>query len=139
MTASARVSVLSTHAGDAIEWIVFYADGSSFTNLDGGPERAPRSDALCIAAYSKDHGRMIWHGTDYFIWETQWGEGCGNGEWVSVDREGLSDYLDRPGATKIRIRGRHVPPGVFWSLYERANSDPRLPPRSSYDPRERRP
>lgn len=117
-----------------VRWIIWYADGSTFSNLDGAPHQAPRCDALCIAAYSGAHGRMIWHGTDYFIWETQFG-----GEWVSVDREGLSDYLDRPGDVKIRIRGRHVPPDVFWVIYHRADTDPRLPPRSSYDPRERGP
>jgi len=117
-------------------WIVWYADGSSFTDRDGGPAEAPRADVLCVAAYSADHGRMIWHGTDYYIWETQFGD---QGEWISVDREGLSDYLDRPGALKIRLRGRHVPPGVFWAIYEQANQDPRLPPRSSYDARERGP
>lgn len=115
-------------------WVIWYADGSSFTDLDGPPEAAPRTDVLCVAAYSADHGRMIWHGTDYYIWENQW-----DGEWVSVDREGLSDYFDRPGREKIRLRGRHIPPGVFWSIYEKANQDPRLPPRSSYDPRERGP
>lgn len=118
----------------SFRWIIHYADGNSFTDQDGAPEDAPRNDVLCIAAYSADHGRMIWHGTDYYIWETQWG-----GEWVSVDREGLSDYLDRPGREKIRLRGRHIPPGAFWAIYEKANSDPRLPPRSSYDPRERGP
>ena len=116
-------------------WIIWYADGTNYSNLDGPPELAPRSDVLCIAAYSPDHGRMIWHGTDYFIWEYQWPPA----EWVSVDREGLADYLDRSGSVKIRLRGRHVPPGIFWAIYNRANLDPRLPPRSSYDPRERGP
>ena len=112
-------------------WIIWYADGTSYTNCDGLPHEAPRFDVLCIAAYSSDHGRMIWHATDYYIWEDQWG-----GEWVSVDREGLSDYLDRPGKEKIRLRGRHVPPKVFWAIYHQADQDLRLPPRSSYDARE---
>ncbi len=117
-----------------VTWVVWYADGSSFSDLDGPPDVAPRADVLCVAAYSGDHGRMIWHATDYYVWETQW-----SGEWISVDREGLSDYLDRPGETKIRLRGRHVPPDIFWKIYHQADQDPRLPPRSSYDARERRP
>ena len=118
-----------------IDWVVWYADGSSFTNLDGEPEQAPRWDVLCIAAYSGDHGRMIWHATDYYIWEDQWQPP----QWVSVDARGLDDYLDRPGKVKIRLRGRHVPPDVFWAIYNQADRDPRLPPRSSYDAREVRP
>lgn len=100
-----------------VQWVIWYADGSSFSNIDGKPEDAPRAEVICIAAYSGDHGRMIWHATDYYIWETQWG-----GEWISVDREGLSDYLDRPGSHKIRLRGRHVPPSVFHAIYNKANT-----------------
>lgn len=118
-----------------IHWVVWYADATTFTNLDGEPDEAPRDDVLCIAAYSQEHGRMIWHAEDFYIWETQWPPG----EWISVDGDGLSDYLDRPGNYKVRLRGRHVPPRVFWHVYAMANDDPRLPPRSGYDPRERRP
>lgn len=112
------------------QWIVWYDDGSSFTNLDGQPWDAPRWGVLCIAAESKDHGRMIWHATDYYVWDT---------EWISCDFTGLLDYLTRPGREKTVLIGRHVPPRIFYEVYEKANHDPRLPPRSSYDALERQP
>jgi hypothetical protein len=113
-----------------IQWVIWYADGSSFSNLDGEPHEAPRWGALCIAAYSGEHGRMIWHGTDYYGWI---------GEWVSFDAAGLLDYLgNHPGPTKIVLIGRHVPPDVFHKVYSLAERDPRLPPRSSRDAMEDR-
>ncbi len=112
-----------------IAWVVWYADGSSVSSEQSKPEEVPRWDVLCIAAYSPQWGRTIWHRKDFYIWENQWDPP----EWVSVDQRGLEDYLDRPGKEKIRLRGRHVPPRVFHSIYERADKDPRLPPRSGTD------
>lgn len=114
-----------------MRWVIWYADGSSFTSLDGGPDNAPRWGVLCIAAYSGDHGRVIWHGGDYYAFE--------EGEWGPRDLVGLIDYLTRPGAAKIVLVGRHVPPDQFWKIYHRADADPRLPPRSSHSPLERAP
>lgn len=109
-------------------WIVWYDDGSSFTDRDGEPHEAPRWGVMCIAAYSADHGRMIWHGTDYYVWDT---------EWISCDFVGLIDYLTRPGKEKTVLIGRHVSPRTFYAIYNAADSDPRLPPRSSRDALER--
>lgn len=106
-------------------WVVWYDDGTSFASTDGPPEDAPRWGVICIAAYSGEHGRMIWHGTDFYGWV---------GEWISFDSAGLLDYLgNRPGRDKIVLMGRHVPPDVFHRVYALADKDPRLPPRTSRD------
>lgn len=114
------------------DWIVWYADGSSITSDEKQPHEVPRWDVLCIVANSKNWGREIWHRNDYYIWEDQWEPG----EWVSVDKRGLEDYLDRPGKEKIRLRGRHVPSRIFWEVYFKAERDPRMPPKSGTDPLE---
>lgn len=115
----------------AVEWAVWYDDGSSFSNLDGPPESAPRWGVMCVAAQSGDHGRMIWHGVDYYAWK--------DGAWVSLDITGLFDYLgNHPGKEKIVLIGRHVAPDVFYRIYQMAVDDPRLPPKSSIDPIEQR-
>jgi hypothetical protein len=88
---------------------------------------------MCIAAYSTDHGRVIWHGGDYYWWSAE------HDEWLHGDFAGLLDYLEHPGRMKIVLRGRSVPPRVFHKVYEQANQDPRLPPRSSYDALEKLP
>jgi len=113
----------------SFSWIIWYDDGSSFTNLDGKIHEAPRWGVMCIAQYSKDHGRVIVHGYDYYFWEKD--------EWLSGDLVGLIDYLTRDGIEKVVLIGRSVPPAEFWKIYELANQDPRLPPRSSYSPFEK--
>jgi len=112
-----------------VTWIAWYSDDSSFTSEDGEPHEAPRWGVICIAAYSGAHGRMIWHGTDYYGWR--------DGEWVSFDATGLVDYLaNDPGPEKVVLMGRHVKPDTFHRIFNKANNDPRLPPRSSRDPLE---
>ena len=110
-----------------VVWVVWYDDGSTFCNVDGEPHQAPRWGVLCIAAYSRDHGRVVWHAKDYYVWQ---------GEWLSADFTGLIDYLTRPGKDKTVLIGRHVPPAHFWRIYQMAVDDPRMPPKSSFDPLE---
>lgn len=113
-----------------IRWVVWYDDGSSFTDADGEPHEAPRWGVQVIAAYSADHGRVLNHGKDFY-----WRDGD---EWLGGDIVGLIDYLTRPG-NKIVLVGRSVPPAQFGRILEAANRDDRLPPRSSYSPLERQP
>lgn len=116
---------------DAVEWVVWYDGGASFSNIDGPPENAPRWGVLCVAAYSGFHGRMIWHGTDYYAWKAN--------EWISFDTTGLFDYLaNHPGREKIVLMGRHVRPDEFHRVYQMAADDPRLPPKTSMDALEQR-
>lgn len=105
-----------------IEWVIWYDDGNSFTNEDGEPHEAPRWGVLAVAARSKDHGRVIWHGKDYYVWEA---------EWLGVDFIGLVDYLTRPGREKFALVGRGVRPARFHEIYNQAVADPRLPVKTS--------
>jgi len=119
-------------------WIIWYDDGSSFSSEDGEPDQAPRWGVLCVAEYSHDHGRVIWHGGDYYCYELR-SVNERLGEWIRCDLVGLIDYLTQPGREKIVLIGRAVPPAAFWAVYRKADSDPRLPPRSSMSALERAP
>ena len=105
-----------------IDWIIWYDDGGSFTNLQGSFYEAPRWGVICIVAYSRDHGRVIWHGTDYYVYDIAW---------ISCDFVGLIDYLTRPGKEKTVLIGRHVQPAIFDKVFKMASQDPRMPPKSS--------
>lgn len=112
-----------------IRWIVFYDDGSSFSNLDGEPDQAPRWGIICISGYDQNGGRSIQHRTDYYCWNYE--------QWIAMDGTGLIDYLANfPGKEKVVLMGRHVPNYVFDRVYHMADTDPRLPPRSSRHPLE---
>lgn len=106
-------------------WIIFYADGTSFSSDDGAPHEAPRWGIVCIAAPSADHGRVLWIGKDYFWWDEN--------EWINGDFTGLIDYLTRPGREKIVLVGRGIPPTRFHAICKQALADPRLPSKTSTD------
>lgn len=93
------------------------------------PQDAPRWGVICVAQASRDHGRVIWHGGDYYWWE--------HGEWLRSDLVGLIDYLTRPGTEKIVVIGRTVPPAHFHRIFQMAVNDPRLPPKTSREHLER--
>ena len=104
------------------EWVVWYDDGTSFCSLEGVPEAAPAWGVMCIAQASRDHGRVIWHGGDYYWRDRE--------EWVRGDLAGLLDYVTRIGLAKV---GRSVPTAHFRKCYQQAVDDPRLPPKTSLD------
>jgi len=112
-----------------VKWIVSYSDGTTATDEDAAASDIPRWGVICVAVRSYDHGRVIWHGADYYAFE--------NGDWITCDLCGLLDYLTRPGTDKIVLIGRSVPLKTFREIFERAVSDPRLPPKSSTDAAER--
>lgn len=112
-------------------WRVYYDDGSSFSSEDGPPEQAPRSGVQLIAVSDINCGKLLWHGSDYYCWQ--------EGEWVPRCDMGLQDYLDQPGAEKIRLRGRGISHSRFLSIYRAAVDDPRMGPKTAKDSREREP
>lgn len=119
-------------------WIIFYADGSTFSSDDGPPYFAPRIDVVAIVVPDAHVGRVIHNGSDFYIWDTLTFEGETIEGWLGVDRWGLDDYLDRPGVEKIRLKGRQLPASVFWEIYGRAERDERLAPKSSLEGLEQR-
>jgi hypothetical protein len=110
------------------QWIIFYDDGSSFTDADGPPENAPRDGVQVVSAYDKGVGRLVWHSFDFYCWQ--------DGEWVPRSQRGLFDYLREPGATKIVLQGRAVAYRTFTAAYQKAIDDTRLPAKNGMDPRE---
>ena len=113
-----------------VSWVIWYDKLPTFSDDEGESHEAPRWGVQCIAFYSADHGRVILHGHNYYWLE--------DGEWLGGDLLGLIDYVTRPGE-KIVFVGRSVPPAVFWKIYNEADADPRLPPRSSYSALEKPP
>lgn len=110
-----------------VNWIVFYDDGRSFSSDDGSPERADPWGVICVVSRSREHGRTLWVGKDYFWWDE-------DAEWVCGDFAGLLDYLTRrPYAPKIVLVGRGRAATRFHDICKRALADPRLPEKTSLD------
>lgn len=82
-----------------IDWKIYYADGSTFTNEGGPPEMAPSGGVICIAYYDDDGRRHICHAADYYVWN--WGR------WVNADSSGFWQYMLEPGLKIVKF-GRLV-------------------------------
>lgn len=102
-------------------WRVYYDDGSTY-----GPgetvEHAPGEGVIAIAQSDADVGREILHRKDFYYWE--------RGRWFGCDLYGLYDYLRRVGWRKV-IAGRNTEYRNYSAIFDRACSDPALPPKTA--------
>jgi hypothetical protein len=83
----------------AINWRVYYGDGSTFSNEDGAPEMAPCSRVIAVAFYDQDNRRRVCHQADYYLW--------GDGRWYSADASGFWQYMQEPGPKVVKF-GREI-------------------------------
>lgn len=104
------------------EWVVWYADESSFSSDDGEPWDAPREGVICIVQAAIDCGRFILQETNFYCWHFE------DAQWVPHDTLGMHDYLRKPGKEKVVLRGYWVPRERFANIRTRAKKlDDRLP------------
>ena len=110
------------------DWIIWYADGSSFSFEDGDPSDAPRNGVICIAAADISCGHYIMAEQNFYCWHNI-------GGWVPHDRDGLDQYLDDRDEPGIRLRGYWVDRDRYIDIRRMAAKDPRLPPKTAGPPR----
>ena len=111
-----------------MKWIVYYDNGSSFTDEDGPPETAPRDGVQAVGIADIGVGKLLWHSFDFYCWL--------DGEWVPRSERGIFDYLRQPGKEKIVLQARATSVRNFLSVYDQAVADPRLPFKTGLDPKE---
>lgn len=110
-----------------MRWKVYYGDGSTFA---GVVEDAPARDVQIIVQSSKDHGWQALSGTDYYIWRGD--------RWAGADQFGMYDYLIEPGWKRV-LFGRTLTNDEFDAVWQRAMSDPGMPPKTGFGRKERKP
>lgn len=112
-----------------MQWRIYTSTGGTFSDADGPPEQAPRLDIQVIAqAADRGIGRQTVTG-DYYWYEA--------GRWYGGDLFGFFDYLIRVSPAIVGF-GRVLPRPQFEALLNRAVTDPDLPEKVAWDPRERR-
>lgn len=110
-----------------IRWKVWYRAGT-FSSYDGAPEDAPKVGVQVIAQEHPDHGRqLVTHPRGYYWWTEDM--------WYGGDEVGFWQHMFAPGA-KIVLFGESIPTARFRQIYQAANEDPWLPPRSATGPDE---
>ena len=47
-------------------WKIYYADGATFSDLDGSWNDAPSDGVVCVVVTDKDYGRYVLNGLNYY-------------------------------------------------------------------------
>lgn len=114
-------------------WRLYYADGSTYDDLQGSPYDAPPRGLLVIVMRDDEVGRVVLAGADNYAWK-----GWGWTRLVPTDALGLADYLGEATAacpSKV-VRGATVSNAAFAAAMRRAMTDPDFPLKSATDPSE---
>lgn len=126
-----------------IRWVIYYADGSTYSNEDGPPENAPRDYCEVIMQdepFRNQRDIISGAGTvyQYFCWHGD--------RWVIHDDSGLRQYKQLFGDKAIVLNGFYIEDEKFWAIHNKALDHPdwkgmqtRLVRASSWAPTEERP
>lgn len=115
----------------SIRWVIYYSGGKTFSNRDGDPWDAPRSNVLCIAQANAGCGREVLGEQNYYCWHFD--DDC----WVPHDTDGLIQYLDGPGCNKVRLRGYWIRRERYFRVRREAlKGSNGLPPVTANQPRQ---
>lgn len=95
-----------------MRWRIYYGDGSTFTDQDGAPWEAPRTNVQVIKTESG-----FQHSKDAYYWNEAFG-------WQGCDTAGMYDYLMSYRAPAVVLFGRSIRNEDFWALVGRAGREP---------------
>lgn len=112
-------------------WKIYYGDGSTYSDLDGPPEAAPKLNVQVVAVPDERVGVYFRSQADYYWYDFD------QERWLGADLFGLWDYLVRPGY-KVVAFGRTIPNVEYDKIIATALEDSELPPKSAWDDSERR-
>lgn len=108
-----------------------YGDGTTYTDLDGEPQNAPKRNVQVISQTCDLVAHRIERDNDYYVWDESY-----NG-WKGCDQFGLYDYLIDPGF-KIVLFGRQLTNEEYSAILTEATRDPDFPKKDSWAKSERR-
>lgn len=100
-----------------MRWVIFYSDGTRYSDQDGAPNEAPPTGALVLWQYNFE-GRSVLYSKDTaycYGWRAP-------NEWVPCDIVGVIDYLTTyRGVDKAVIFGRWARNDNFDAVWAVAN------------------
>ena len=114
-----------------MQWLVYYGDGTTYSDEDGSPELAPKRNVQAVVVADDKVGRRIERSNDFYIYVPD------RGIWRGVEQFGLYDYLIDDGY-KIILFGRTLTDKEYSDIWSRATKDEGLPFKSASTPSERK-
>ena len=99
-------------------WIVFYDDGTVFSNRNGDPWNAPAVGALILLQINAAGNWVMYERDHCYCWG--WRE---PNEWVPCDARGFEDYIMHHRKTPLKVLfGRWTSDANFKRIHRRANA-----------------
>jgi hypothetical protein len=98
-------------------WIIFYEDGSTFSNEDGLPSEAPPLGVMVLLQRSAQDRIVLYTQKDYYCWG--WRD---SNEWVNCEPAGFWDYMfHHTGEQKAVLFGRWTTDDNYMKVWNEAN------------------
>jgi hypothetical protein len=108
-----------------MDWKIYYADGSTYSDDDGSPETAPPDGIEVIVQTDPRVGRSIIDGKDWYVFD-----GC---KWVGMDDDGMKAWFRQQGLVK---QGLTLSRPRYDEILHAALTDPDFPKKSARYPDE---
>lgn len=103
------------------KFVIYYADDSTFSNLDGQPHEAPSEFFICALGYGEDGVRYIMHGWDYYRYDKE------DEQWWGMNDQGLKTRLRHNGEIYAYKEGYTVSKSKFNIIMGAAHNNPDYP------------
>lgn len=113
-----------------IEWRIFYADGSTFSNENGAPFDATPSGVQIIVIHEPEIGRYILAKKDFYWWDNA------RGRWFGGDQGGFYQYMLLRKGPKYVVFGEYIANSEYKQILHRALTDAEFLPKSAKWPEE---
>jgi len=91
--ANDRLAPESRASDPALEWMIFYEDHTTFSNLDGEAWRSPRGGVQAVVERAPHVGYIVHKKGDYYIYDPDWDFPY----WRIMDQWGFAQHLLTPG------------------------------------------
>jgi hypothetical protein len=113
------------------EWVILYADGSTFSDLDGSFMQAPRNGVMQVFYASELTGVSVESSQEgYWLWR--------DGVWMGSDVFGYHDYMFHDPGPLCVLFGRTRKDEVWMGEVHRMSVEIMGEPKSAWTTRERR-
>lgn len=108
-----------------MRWRIYYADGSTFSNEDGGPHDAPYYGVQAVCQPEPDVGLETLHAFDYYTYA--------KGRWYGLSgHDGLVDHVTAYAPQIMAlVVGRQIQRQQYQAIMRRALHDPDFPCKSA--------
>jgi len=105
----------------AVQWRIYYADGSTFDSDQGAPDDAPGYGALLILQLSEGgRSRDTVYGADFYLFTEA-------GVWIMADKMSVVDMMVNRVPFSGFLAGRWVHTDDYWEVTKAAYADRDFP------------